>query len=90
MHLKYKFVVQTFFKKDIVAVPVGKDAKGYNSMLKLNPTGGRIIELLNEDTTTEAIVDAICAEFDADRETVDVDVRNFIDMLNEKGLLADA
>lgn len=89
MHLKYKFVVQTFFKKDIVAVPVGKEAKEYNSMLKLNRTGGRIIELLDNDTTEDAIIDTICAEFDADRETVSTDVRNFLRMLDDKGLLVN-
>ncbi len=89
MHLKYKFVVQTFFKNDIVAVPVGKEAKEYHSMLKLNPTGGRIIELLDKDTTEEDIVDAICSEFDADRNTVSTDVKNFLKMLDEKGLLVN-
>lgn len=87
MHLKYKFVVQTLFKKDVVAVPVGKDAKDYSAMLKLNPTGGRIIELLSEDTSEDAIVETIASEFGADEATVRSDVHTFIQMLSDRGLL---
>ena len=93
MKLKYKFVSQkvsdAFDMGDTwVAVPVGRNAVKTNSMLQLNSTAAFIIAKLGEETTEEAIVDALMEEYDGvDRETAASDVHAMIEQLREKDLL---
>ena len=87
MKLKYEFVVNEIADKT-VAVTVGNDAENFAGMIRLNETGAFIFEKLREDTTEEAIVDAILEEYDIDRETASEVVHDFVDYLDKKGVLA--
>ena len=40
-----------------------------------------LVELLKEETSEEALVEAMCAKYDAPRETVATDVRELLDQL---------
>lgn len=53
----------------------------------LDELGTRIWSLLSAEMNEEAIVDHILAEYDVDRLQVEVDVREFVDHLEAKGLV---
>lgn len=86
MRLKY-----TFEKMDlddqIIAVPVGEAAGEFRGVVKLNETAAFIFDLLTEDMTEEAIVDALEKEYDAVREVLAADVHRYVNEFREKGLL---
>lgn len=58
-------------------------------MFNLNPVGSRILELLESGSTDAEIVDTISREFSASRDTVEMDVREFIGSLKEHKLVAE-
>ena len=62
-------------------VPVGAEA--FHGLVRGNASAGFLIELLKEETSEEALVDAMCRKYDAPRETVAADVREFLDKLRE-------
>ena len=86
MRLKYQF--ETMELEDrIVAVPVGTDVNEFHGVVKLNETSAFIFELLKNDITEEAIVDAMEKEYDAPRSQIAEDVKKCIEEFEEKGLL---
>ncbi len=66
-------------------VAVG-DSK-FSGFVQGNETTGYIAELLREDTTEDALVDALYEKYDADRETIRADVRHVLDELRSIGAL---
>jgi hypothetical protein len=58
-------------------------------MFNLNPVGSRILELLESGATESDIVETISREFSASPDTVEMDVREFIDSLKEHKLVAE-
>ena len=86
MRLKYQF--ETMELEDrIVAVPVGTDVNEFHGVVKLNETSAFIFELLKNDITEEAIVDAMQKEYDAPRSQIAEGVKKCIEEFEEKGLL---
>jgi DNA-binding CsgD family transcriptional regulator len=53
----------------------------------LNPMGAKIWQLLQQGCDTEKIIEQISADFRASRETVENDVRSFIEKLEKQGLI---
>ncbi len=53
----------------------------------LNEVGSRIWELASGEHTVAAMVDAIVAEYEAEREQVTEDVLDLLDKLSEEGLV---
>ena len=68
-------------------VPVGSEA--FQGVIKSNKTAAFIIDLLKEDTTEEAIVDAMCEKYDAPREVIAADAKKVIETLRKTGALAE-
>jgi Coenzyme PQQ synthesis protein D (PqqD) len=58
-------------------------------MFNLNLVGSKILELLENGSAESEIVTVICREFNASRETVEGDVREFIESLKQHGLVHD-
>ena len=72
-----------------VAVPVGETSKTFHGMVRLNETGAFLWKLMAEkDCTEEMLVDAILAEYDADREVVAADVHKIVEQLRENNIFA--
>ena len=69
------------------AVPMEESENGFGGMVKLSKTAAVIFELLQEDTTEEAIVEKMSQRFDAPREVLVADVRGVVARLRDKGLL---
>jgi Coenzyme PQQ synthesis protein D (PqqD) len=58
-----------------------------SSLYVLNELGTRIWDAVDGRTPARAIVDAICREYDMDRDTVQRDVVEFIEALVKHGVL---
>ena len=72
---------------EIIAVPVGEKSDELHGVLKLNAAGREILELLKEETTEEAIVEALAAKYENDRKELAGYVHKFAEELAQKGLL---
>lgn len=59
-------------------------------MFNLNLVGSKILELLESGSTESDIVSVIVREFDAKREVVEKDVREFMELLKTHRLIADS
>ncbi len=54
----------------------------------LDGTGGTIWNRISEPATLSAVVDAVCEEYDVDRETAERETREFVSDLVEKGVVS--
>ncbi|MNB96105.1 Coenzyme PQQ synthesis protein D [compost metagenome] len=54
---------------------------------RLNETGGRIIELLDQEITIGALTEQLASEYDITYEQAQADLAKFLDNLKEAGLL---
>ena len=88
MKLKGGFVVREVGGRT-VAVAIGETAKSFRGMISLNGSGKFIWQALSNETSEEAIVDALLAEYDVSREIPEIDVRKFVSQLREEGLLIE-
>lgn len=70
-----------------VVVPVGKATVDFNGMVNLNETGAFLWKRLQEDTTKEALVDAIVKEYDVAGDVALKDVEAYLNTLQESGLI---
>ena len=68
---------------DHVLVPVGKTSSMFKGLFPLTETGAFIWNLLPEAENEDYIVNKLLEEYDADRETVQNDVTQFLTKLRE-------
>ena len=78
MKLKDDFITQTIDDVQFL-VPVGGES--FSGVARSNETAAFIVDCLKEETTEEKIVDAMCAKYDAPRETIAADVKEILDVL---------
>ena len=86
-------VNQNFILREIagesILIPVGAAAAKFNGLITLNETGATIFKAMAQDTTLDALVDAITAEYDIDRETARCDAEEFLQQLRQAGALVE-
>lgn len=70
-------------------IPTGQAALRIHGMVNLSESGLVLWNRLQSDCTEQALVDAILAEYDVDRETAAADVRAFVAQMTEVGLLEE-
>jgi hypothetical protein len=78
MKLKDNFITQNIDDTQFL-VPVGAEA--FQGLVRSNKTAAFIVDCLKEETTEAAIVDKMCAKYDAPRETIAADVKEVLDTL---------
>ena len=86
MKLKDGFILRRVAGKTVV-LPCD-EALDLNMMITLNDTGAFLWEMLQEETTQEALVAALLGEYDVDEETAKASVAAFVEKLNANGFLA--
>ena len=86
MKIKKGFVVRDIAGQSVV-IAVGEASKVFNGIIKLNETGKIIWTKLSEGADKSATVDAILAEYDVDRETVEKDYDTFVNTLLGAGII---
>ena len=80
MRLKNDFITQVIDGVQYL-VPVG--AEKFSGMLRNNKTAAFIVDCLKEETTEEAVVDAMCAKYDAPRRIIASDVKEILATLRK-------
>ena len=86
MKIKSGFVVREIAGQSVV-IAVGAASKIFNGIIKLNETGNIIWTKLSEGADKAETVEAILAEYDVDRETVEKDYDNFVNTLLGAGII---
>lgn len=84
MKLKKGFIVHDTGSESIL-VPMG--GAGWSGVVKGNRTLGAILDLLKEDTTEAAIINAMRQRFDAPEEVIVRDVEKVLSELRKIGAL---
>ena len=86
MRLKEDFLVQMIDDTQYL-VPVGDGS--FSGVVRGNRTAAFIVDLLKEETTEDAIIDAMCGQYDAPRETIAADVTAILNTLRGVGALEE-
>lgn len=84
MKLKETFITQEFDGEQIMVATGGS---GFAGLVRSNATAAFIVDCLKEDTTRDAIVDAMCAKYDAPRSVIAEGVDDVIGKLRSIGAL---
>ena len=86
MRLKNDFITQEIDGVQYL-VPVG--AAQFFGMLRNNKTAAFIVDCLKEETTEEAVVDAMCEKYDAPPDAIAADVKGILSTLRSVGALEE-
>ncbi len=63
--------------------------RGFDGQIACNETASFVLKKLRRRTTENAIVKAMCREFDAPAETIERDVRDLLEKLRQIGALEE-
>ncbi len=88
MKLKKEYVMQSFRGENLI-VAVGKEAKRFHGIARVNNTAAFIVECLRRDTDEAAIVEALLREFDVDETTALADVKRTVAELRSIGAIKE-
>ncbi len=72
-----------------VVVPIGAAVSEFNGMINLNEAGAFLWQLLENDTTEEAVVKAMLEQYDVDEATAKADVARFVAQLKDAALIEE-
>ena len=72
-----------------VLVPVGAATKRFPGMIRMNPTGCYLWELLETEQTRETLTKALLDRYDVSAEQAAQDVNAFVDKLLPTGALVE-
>ena len=86
MKLRPTFVTQNIDETQFL-VPIGTE--GFQGLVRSNRTAAFIVDCLKEETTEEKIVNAMCAKYNAPRDTIAGDVKEILDILRRVGALEE-
>ena len=87
MKLKPGFITHNVGKEQMM-VAAGPAAKQFHGLVRSNETAAFIVNCLKQETTEEAIVDAMLEQYEAPRETIRQDVHRVVEQLRQIGALA--
>lgn len=82
MKIKKGFVLRVVGGEHVV-VPVGEMSKRFHGMINLNETGAFLWRFYTEEHTLEEGVDALCGEYEVERDRASADVERFFDVLTK-------
>jgi len=83
LKIKSEFILREIMGSYIV-VPTGEKLVDFKVMITLNETSAFLWNLLNEEKTFDELVRELISEYDVDEETARVDVKEFVELLNDK------
>ena len=88
MKLHGEFILRQVLD-DVLAIPVGQTALNMNGMILLNDVSKVIWNCLKEETSVEAIVNAITDAFEVSAEEAEADIQEFLNKMRNAGLLEE-
>lgn len=83
MKLKKEFITHNTGKEQLMISAGGS----FNGMVRSNSTAAAIIDLLKTETTRDAVIDAMLAVYEVEREVLSADVDRVINTLREIGAI---
>ena len=86
MKIKDGFILKEVAGENVV-IPTGSNLVDFNAMMTLNETGVFLWQRLEQDTTIDKLVDAVCAEYDIDRDIAIQDIKEFVQSLEVNGII---
>lgn len=86
MRLKNDFIIQVIDGVQYL-VPVGEEQ--FSGMLRNNKTAAFIVDRLKEETTEEAVVNAMFEKYEAPRDEIAADVKEILSTLRSVGALEE-
>lgn len=86
MKLKKGFVLSKA-GDDYVAVATGEAGKTFKGLVRNNATAAFLFEQLKEERSKEDLVKALLDTYEVDAETAENDVSNFLNTIQEAGIL---
>ena len=86
MKLKAEYLIQDVENTQYM-VSVGNGVT--NRIIRNNKTAAFIVNQLQEETTEEKIVDAMCAKYNAPREVIANDVKEILNILRKVNALEE-
>ena len=84
MKIKKGFVLRVVGGENVV-VPVGEMSKKFHGMINLNETGAFLWKFFSEEHSVEEGIDALCSEYEVERERAANDVQKFISIIENNG-----
>ena len=88
MKIKDGFIVNKVGSQHVF-VPVGEASMERHCMIRLNDTGTFLWEQLGANTTKDALVEALLAEYAVDEDMARADVATFLEKLRDADLLEE-
>lgn len=70
-----------------MAIPISYGEDRFSGMIKLNSTGAYLWRLLEQEKEETELVLALTERYGIDAETAKRDLKNFLALLEEKGIL---
>ena len=72
-----------------VVVPIGSAVAEFNGMINLNEAGAFLWQLMETDTTVDAVVAEMLNQYEIDEATAKKDVEAFVAQLKDASLLEE-
>lgn len=88
MKLKYNFIVRNVAGQS-VALAVGSEDNKFNGMIKLNSVGEFIFKLLENDITTDEIVNKITENYEVSAEEARKSIEPYLETLRANDLIIE-
>ena len=86
MEIKKKVLLRSIAGETLL-IPVEETVAEYNGIFTLTPTAKLIFQTISDGGDENDAVNALCGEFDVDRQTAAEDVRDFIESLRSYGIV---
>ena len=89
MKLNTDFIMQEMEAGVSVLVPTGDSSQKFHGIIRLNESAAFIVKALAEETTEEAIVEALGKEYEGTTEQFSASVANTLAKLREVGAIIE-
>ena len=86
MKVQKEFVLREI-AGDYVIIPTGKTVLTFNGLITVNEVGADLWKMLQSDVTFEELLRGILEEYEVDEETAREDIREFLEKLQQGGIL---
>lgn len=86
MKLKHQYAIQAI-ADSFMAMAITDDQQAQNTLLRVNKTGKAMLELLQQDTNEDEMVQKLLQQFEGEEPVIRTNVQKFVAELNAKGLL---
>lgn len=88
MKIKSGFIMREI-AGDYIVVPTGEAAVSFNGLITVNEVGKLLWDELISGADEELLVDRVFDEYEVDRETAAMDVKEFVARLQAAGILEE-